>query len=86
VGHNCIEYLLLLLQFCLVGIEAIYIYMRVPTRVATRSDINIQILTDIDIRIRIFFNTDTDVNTVWNLEPDTDVNTDNYPNPEILNF
>jgi hypothetical protein len=52
---------------------------------------NIQILTDTDIRIRIFsdtdiFLTDMDMNMVWNLEPDTDADTDNYPYPDVLKF
>jgi hypothetical protein len=32
------------------------------------------------------FLTDTDMDTVWNLEPDTDADTDNYPDPKVLKF
>jgi hypothetical protein len=48
---------------------------------------------DIDIQIRIFSDTNTDtdnflsdmnMNMVFNLEPDTYMNTDNYQDPDIF--
>jgi hypothetical protein len=32
------------------------------------------------------FLTDMDMDTVWNLEPDTDADMNNYPNPKLLKF
>jgi hypothetical protein len=53
--------------------------------------IRIRILTDTNIQIWIFSDTniflmDTDMDTVWNLEPNTDADTDNYPDLEVLKF
>jgi hypothetical protein len=48
----------------------------------------IQIISDTDIfeyeyGYRYFLS-DTNMDTVFNLEPDTDTNTDNYPDPDIF--
>jgi hypothetical protein len=58
--------------------------IRIRIRILTDTDIQIWIFSDMDTDM-IFF-TDTDMDTVWNLDPNTDADTDNYPDPKVLKF